>query len=112
MDGFWRVYRAEWNVAHVSDADGEDGRSECTKRGEQSGVPQGYWRAAAWSETNPEGWPWMLEVRLAVLKGEHRDEAAARSHASAIGGTAVRENSPEDKRLQSELTTTLRRISG
>jgi hypothetical protein len=98
-DGFWRVYRAEWTVAYISDADGEEGTRECMQKfmaAYEGRVQPGEWRVVAWSESDPAGWPVMLEVRLPVMKGEYRDEQDARGHASEVDGTVVRENSGEE----------------
>jgi hypothetical protein len=97
--GFWRVYREEWTVAHVSDADGDSGHLECDAK--MSGADdQLSWRIVPWSETEPGRWPWMLEVHLPVMKGEFTTPEGAESYAAAIGGTVAAEGSAEDKEFQ------------
>ena len=100
MSTFWRVYRTEWAVAYVSDVDGKAGRVECEGRGGKDHE----WRAVPWSKSNPEGWPWVLEVRRPVLKGEYRDVGDAAKHAAEIGGQAVLEGSPEDKAIRRQIS--------
>ena len=52
-----------------------------------------------WSEADPQGWPWITEILLPVMKGEYRGQEDARKHAAEIGGTAVQEDSPEERKL-------------
>ena len=101
-EGFWRVYRSEWVVEYVSDADGEEGTRECMRKfldGYRCRVQDGDWRIVAWSETDPGGWPCMLEVHLPVMKGEYRNQKDADVHVRKTGGTVVREGSPEETGL-------------
>jgi hypothetical protein len=101
-DGFWRVYRDEWAVEYVSDSDGEDGRRECMQKfidDYQGLVRAGQWRVVPWSEAKSGEWPWMLELRLMVMKGEWRDRRDASGHASKVDGTVVQEDSPEEREL-------------
>lgn len=94
---FWRVYRDEWTVAYVSDADGNAGQRECMER--SAGKKDGSFRLMAWSETDPNGWPWMLEVRFPVMKGEFMHRGDAATFAAEVGGIVVREGSTEDKEM-------------
>jgi hypothetical protein len=113
--GFWRVYRDEWTVQHVSDADGEDGRRECMQRfidDYQGQVRAGEWRVMAWSESESGEWPWMLEVHLPVMKGEWRDQRDALEHAHQVDGTVVLEDSPEERELLRRGTEMTRKPSG
>jgi hypothetical protein len=113
--GFWRVYRDEWTVTHVSDADGEDGKRECMQRfvdGYQGRVRAGEWRIVSWSESDPGGWPWMLEVHLPVMKGEWCDRQDARIHAAEIGGSVVREDSREELEMLRRGAEMTRKSSG
>lgn len=114
--GFWRVWLDEWSVVYVSDTDGEPAERECQDRFSESyedKVQVGGWRIVPWSTDEPGGWPWMLEVRLPVMKGEYRDEAAATDHASRIGGIVAREGSQMDRKIQRyEKDLTRRRGSG
>jgi hypothetical protein len=100
---FWRVYRTEWSVVYVSDSDGEAGKQECLKRFEESFRDSGHfmdWRVVAWSESDPDGWAYMLELQQPVLKGEYRDRPTALIHAREIGGKAIMEGSREDTKIR------------
>lgn len=113
-EGFWRVYRTEWSVAYVSDANGEDGKQECIDV-LGSGFDASVWRIVPWSESNPEGWPWMLEAHLPVMKGEFTGEQDALDWSTEIGGAVAREGSREDKqmqRYQAAVRKTPRQLSG
>lgn len=99
--GLWRVYREEWTVAHVSAADGS--AQECsdwfTAHFEEA-VGSADWRVVPWSQEDPGGWPWMLELRLPVLKGEYLSRDVAEGVAVRIGGDLAREGSEKDLQLQ------------
>jgi hypothetical protein len=117
-EGFWRVYREEWTVAYVSDADGEEGALECREKFRSSyegRVRPDGWRVVAWNEKNPGGWPWMLEIRLPVMKGEHVREQDADCHARETGAVVAREGSPEEREIlrhQDELKEGVRKTAG
>jgi hypothetical protein len=104
IDRFWRVYRPEWSVHHVSDTDGEDGRQECVQRfiNQYKGriLPEDS-RMVPWSLTAPEWWPWMLELRLPVMKGEYKGRPLALEHAHRIDGVVVFEGGRGEERLLS-----------
>lgn len=102
-DRFWRVYRLEWVVAYSSDSDGEEGRRECVKRfGDffAGRVLDREWKVEAWNLQAPDSWPWMLQLLLPVLKGEHVNRPAALLHAREIGGQVALEGSREDMKIR------------
>jgi hypothetical protein len=97
---FWRVYRFEWAVVFISDSAGENGIRECQQRfdAEYDGKVR-VWRLGPWSLTEPDSWPWALELMLPVMKGEYTSRPPALEHAHKIDGAAVLEGSKEDKKL-------------
>lgn len=105
-EGFWRVYAPEWTVAHVSDADGEGGRAECEEvyRSRYNGqVPEGDWRAEPWSAGHPGEWPWTLEIRLPVMKGEFRLREDAEAVAAGMGGVVECEGSEAELAMRHQV---------
>jgi hypothetical protein len=114
-DRFWRVYRDEWSVVYCSDTDGADGRAECGQRFrkdyEGRVLPEDC-RLVPWSLTVQEWWPWMLELRLPVMKGEYSSRPLALEHAHKIDGRVVLEGSREDKKILGYGKKMLREDSG
>lgn len=99
---FWRVYRQEWAVVYISDTDGQAGMEECQKFfGElyAGKVRETEWRVGPWSMSEPELWPWGLELLLPVLKGEFTDRPRALVYARVIDGVVALEGSVSDKHL-------------
>lgn len=109
----WRVYCDEWSVAYVSEVDG--GSQECTDRFRshyEGSVGQDEWRVAPWSEEDPGGWPWMLELRVPVMKGEYLSEDVAEGVASRLAGKVAREGSDLDAQLQRRGNVLIRKAQG
>jgi hypothetical protein len=103
-DRFWRIYKTEWCVAYVSDTDGSEGKRECVKwyQEQYTGrVREDDWGLEAWSGNLPDSWPWMLMLRLPVMKGEYTGRPAALAYASEIKGLVVLEGSKADLKLLS-----------
>lgn len=99
---FWRVYKSEWCVMHVADSDGEEGRLECLQALEQryaGRIMKPDARLVPWSEADPGQWPWMLELHLPVMKGEHVTRPPALEQARKIDGVAVLEGSRADLKI-------------
>lgn len=99
---FWRVYVREWTVAYISDTEGDAGRAECeAKFADAYGgrVRDDEWRVEPFSLTDPGGWPWMLMLRLPVMKGEYPTRPLAQDHATRVDGEVVQEHSTRDQGL-------------
>jgi hypothetical protein len=99
---FWRVYRLEWSVVFISDSDGENGIRECLRQYESvyaGKVKPSDYRLGPWSLTEPDAWPWALELLLPVMKGEYVNRPLALGHAHKIDGVVVLEGSTANKTL-------------
>jgi len=101
-DRFWRVYRSEWAGVYTSDADGVTGKSECTEKLDEAYAGRLHReeaRVVPWSSSQPELWPWLLELYLPVMKGEYSSHPLALEHARKVGGSVVLEGSQDDRKF-------------
>jgi hypothetical protein len=96
---------SSWCVMYVSDSDGEDGKLECVQRYREQyagRVQEGDWGLRAWSDSLPaSSWPWMLVLRLSVMRGEYSKRPPALEHAHKIAGAVVLEGSRAELALLS-----------
>jgi hypothetical protein len=104
-ESWWRVYRREWSTIFNSDATGDAGRREALEHAAliPPETDPDTWRVVPWSETRQDDWPWSLEVKAPLMRGEFQGKINAEKLADMLGGCIVVEKgSSEDKQLIEE----------
>jgi hypothetical protein len=87
----WRVYLPEWVAVYTSHATGEEGRIECESHYREhyhGKVRDSDWRTVSASPDSPDGWQYLLQVRLPNRKGEWSDPRDAERQADGLGPLA------------------------